>query len=125
MQYNDLNETSGRQWSDTLDAVAAAPEHHKVIFENEHVRVLDARIAPGDTTPVHTHRWASVVYTLRTGHFVRVSAVDRSAIDTRFTPVEIELDKPKHIPPLSPHSVMNVGDGELRAIVVEVKGGSN
>ena len=64
MQYGDLNNANGKKWCDTLDAVAAAPEHHKVIFESEHVRVLHARIRPGDTTPAHTHRWASLAYTL-------------------------------------------------------------
>ena len=121
MQHENGNEPETPRWGDELDAVAAAPIHHKVIFENRHVRVLDTRIPPGDTTPVHSHRWASVVYTLRTGDFVRVSAVDRSVIDTRVTPITIELDTPKHIPPLTPHSVRNVGDSELRAIVVEVK----
>jgi len=33
-------------WPENLDAVKAAPENHKVIFENEHVRVLDVTIAP-------------------------------------------------------------------------------
>ena len=121
MQYGNLIQGNGREWCDTLDAVAAAPKHHKVIFENEHVRVLDTRIGPGDTTPVHTHRWANVVYTLSTGDFVRVSAVDRSSIDTRITPITVDLDTPKRFPPLAPHSVKNVGNSEMRAIVVEIK----
>ena len=121
MQYQNLEQGNGRKWCDTLDAVAAAPQHHKVIFENEHVRVLDTRIGPGDATPVHTHRWASVVYTLSTCDFDRASAVDRSSIDTRITPIDVELDTPKRLPPLAPHSVMNVGDAEMRAIVVELK----
>jgi hypothetical protein len=121
MQNENFKQANGQDWCDTLDAVAAAPEHHKVIFENEHVRVLDARIKPGDATPVHSHRWASVVYTLRTGDFVRVSAVDRSVIDSRTAQIDIELDSPKYLPPLPPHSVKNVGDAEMRAIVVEMK----
>jgi quercetin dioxygenase-like cupin family protein len=44
-------------WPDRLDAVLAAPRHHRVVFENDRVRVLDTRIAPGDTVPIHTHRW--------------------------------------------------------------------
>jgi len=30
------------RWSDTLDAVNAAPWNHKVLFENDHVRLLDS-----------------------------------------------------------------------------------
>jgi len=121
MQDKNLNFENVNKWFDPLDAVTAAPQHHRVIFENEQVRVLDTRIAPGDTTPVHTHRWPSVVYTLQTGDFLRVSAADCSVIDTRSAPIIIELDTPKHLPPLTPHSVKNVGDTEMRAITVELK----
>jgi hypothetical protein len=31
-----------------LDGPVAAPEHHKVIFENERVRVVELRVGPGD-----------------------------------------------------------------------------
>jgi hypothetical protein len=44
-------------WPDSLDAVIAAPEHHKLILENERVRVLDTHIPVGVTVPVHTHRF--------------------------------------------------------------------
>ncbi len=30
---------------------------HRLLFENAHVRVFDTRIAPGEVTPAHTHRW--------------------------------------------------------------------
>ncbi len=39
---------------DELDALIAAPDNHLLMFENEHVSVLDTHIAPGETTPVHT-----------------------------------------------------------------------
>jgi len=35
-----------QQYPDALDALIAAPEHHKLLFENETARVLDACIAP-------------------------------------------------------------------------------
>jgi hypothetical protein len=31
-------------WDPALDAVIAAPEHHKVLFENERLRVLDVTL---------------------------------------------------------------------------------
>ena len=42
-------------WPENLDAVKAAPENHKVIFENEHVRVLEVTIAPHSKEPIHVH----------------------------------------------------------------------
>ena len=47
-------------WDAALDAVAAAPRHHKVIFENDNLRVLEVTLEPNDEEPVHHHRWPSV-----------------------------------------------------------------
>lgn len=47
-------------WPDELDAVTAAPDHHKVLFENENLRVLEVTLKPNDEEPVHHHRWPSV-----------------------------------------------------------------
>ncbi|MGH9741119.1 MAG: hypothetical protein ACRD51_02080 [Candidatus Acidiferrum sp.] len=42
------------------DAVQAAPQTHKVIFENAFVRVLQVTVPPaGKTVPMHHHRWPS------------------------------------------------------------------
>ena len=49
-------------WPDELDAVIAAPKYHRVIFENDRMRMLDTRLPPGDVVPVHTHRWPAVYY---------------------------------------------------------------
>ncbi len=105
----------------SLDAVEAAPDHHRVIFENEHVRVLDTTIAPGDTVPVHTHPWPSVVYTIETSDFIRFDEVQGTAMDSRESAVLIPLDTPISLPPLTPHSIRNVGDRPMRAISVELK----
>jgi predicted metal-dependent enzyme (double-stranded beta helix superfamily) len=47
-------------WPDSLDALVAAPDHHTLLLENDRVRVLITRIAPGDITPIHTHRWRGI-----------------------------------------------------------------
>ena len=47
-------------WDPQLDAVIAAPAHHKVLFENDRLRVLDVTLEPDDEEPVHHHRWPSV-----------------------------------------------------------------
>jgi hypothetical protein len=47
-------------WDPDLDAVVAAPKHHKVLFENERMRVLEVTLPPQDEEPVHHHRWPSV-----------------------------------------------------------------
>ena len=47
-------------WNLALDAVAAAPAHHKVLFENDRLRVLEVTLPPDDEEPVHHHRWPSI-----------------------------------------------------------------
>ena len=47
-------------WDPNFDAVIAAPKHHKVIFENDRLRVLDVTLEPNDEEPLHHHRWPSV-----------------------------------------------------------------
>jgi hypothetical protein len=37
------------------DATIVDPDVHHVVLENEHVRVLDARVAPGWKSPMHSH----------------------------------------------------------------------
>ena len=37
------------------DAVQIAPPVYKVVLENEHVRVLDTRTGPGDSSEMHIH----------------------------------------------------------------------
>lgn len=37
------------------DSVAVDPDVHQVVLENDHVRVLEARAAPGRKSPMHSH----------------------------------------------------------------------
>lgn len=51
-----------------FDAVQAAPSSHKVLFENALVRVIEVDLPkPGDTVPLHHHRWPSLVIEWDTG----------------------------------------------------------
>jgi hypothetical protein len=57
---NNVVTSDPTTWDPELDAVVAAPKHHKVLFENERLRVLEVTLAPHDEEPVHHHRWPSV-----------------------------------------------------------------
>jgi hypothetical protein len=52
---------------DGFDAVQAAPNSHKVVFENAFVRVLEVSVSPGTTVPMHHHRWPSLRLSWDTG----------------------------------------------------------
>jgi len=110
-----------KDWDESLDAMTAAPEHHKILLENTQVRVLDSWIKPGEATPVHTHRWASVLYILGTSDFVRYDTDGNVTFDSRQSAKNLESGTALWAPPLAPHYVKNIGDGEIRVISVELK----
>jgi hypothetical protein len=47
-------------WDPALDAVVAAPANHKILFENDRVRVLEVNLAPDEEEPTHHRRWRSI-----------------------------------------------------------------
>jgi hypothetical protein len=106
---------------DSLDALIAAPDHHKLLFENERVRVLFTSIPAGDKVPVHTHRWPSVLYIQSWGEFVRCDENGKVLLDSRTaeafkTPSEVLWSQP-----LPPHTLENVGSTSIDIIAVELK----
>lgn len=108
-------------WPDSLDALTAAAESHRRLFENETVRVLETRIEAGQTTPVHTHRWPGVLYILSIGDFVRRDGDGTVLVDTR---EEGTLPVPGAViwsAALPPHTLENVGATEIHVIGVELK----
>jgi quercetin dioxygenase-like cupin family protein len=114
-------ETESWQWPDSLDALVAAPEFHTLLFENDDVRVLATRIGPGETVPVHTHRWPSVLYFLATAHSVRRDDEGNVLGDTRATNTVPEQGTAISIPAMSPHTVENVDSSEIRMLNIELK----
>jgi quercetin dioxygenase-like cupin family protein len=122
MNQDEKDKSSGEQdWPDALDAMVAAPDHHEVLLENERVRVLDSRIKPDETVPLHTHRWASVLYILGTSDFIRYDTEGNAVFDSRTAATNVKPGTAVWSPPLRAHSVENVGDTEIRVISVELK----
>ncbi len=112
---------SGQQeWRDKLDALITAPQHHALLLENEFVRVLDTKVGPGETVPLHTHRWPSTLYILSWSNFVRRDRQDRVVVDSR-TLARVPPGSALWSGPLPAHTLENVGQSELHAISVELK----
>lgn len=123
MNDEGVENEQARDRFDSQDAMAATPGHHRVLFENERVRVLESWSSPGDSTPTHTHCWPSVLYILGVSHFVRYDAEGRPIFDSRSLESGPEPGTVQWSPPLQPHSVKNVGSAELRVISIELKDG--
>jgi quercetin dioxygenase-like cupin family protein len=103
--------------------MAAAPDHHFVLLENERVRVLDTRLGPGGRTPVHSHEWPATLYVLSWSDFVRYDAEGRMLVDSKAAmPRPPRPGEAIWSAPLPPHYVENVGDRDLHIIAIELKG---
>src|SRR4051794_8873561 len=49
-------------WTPENDALVAAPQNHKLLFENEEVRVVEVSVQPGVREPLHAHRYPSCLF---------------------------------------------------------------
>jgi hypothetical protein len=96
----------------SLDPAATNPDHYRVIFENERVRVLEYNDQPGEGTTPHEHP-DSVMYTL--------SSFRRRLVhgDTQ-REVELEAGTVGWLPAQQHHGE-NIGDTPTHAIFVELK----
>lgn len=104
-----------------LDALIAAPNHHRRLMENEYVRVLETTIEPGQTTPIHTHKWPAAHYVLSWSHFIRRDGSGNILLDTRQTDFNQTVPQVLWGVSLSAHTVENVGSTALRIVSVELK----
>lgn len=111
---------TGWEWPEDLDALKAAPANHRLLLENERVRVLETAIPVSMSTPVHTHRWASVEYVLSATSIIRRDGGGNVVFDSR-AGAELRPFEALWSESFPPHSVENVGDTELRVIMVELK----
>lgn len=108
-------------WPAELDALSAAPAHHRLLFENDHVRVLETIIPPGERTNVHTHCWPATQFVKSASHVVRYDDQGGVLFDSRKAGTMLENNIVRWGEPLPPHSLENVGTAELRVISVEIK----
>ena len=106
--------------TDELDGVAVAPNNHKVIFENDQVRVLETTIIAGEKTPLHTHLRPTVMYVLSESHFVRRDEDGNTMVDTRAIP-DFVLPKVLFAESTPKHTIENTDTKDLVVIGVEIK----
>jgi hypothetical protein len=106
---------------DQLDAVAAAPEHHMVLLENDQIRVLETLLKPGEETALHTHVWAGFLYIISWSDFVRYDQHRNVMMDSaRMTNTPVP-GTAITAAPIPPHSLRNVGTENIHVILTEFK----
>jgi hypothetical protein len=108
-------------WPSHLDALFAAPAHHRLLFENDAVRVIETVIPPGETAPLHTHRWPGTMYLLSWSEIVRRDAFGTILMDSRTSSIKRAHDTITWSPALPPHTLENVGHATFHAVTTEIK----
>lgn len=103
-----------------LDGVIAAPHHHKVLFENDFVRVVETVVPAGDTTPVHTHLAPTLTQVNGFAHFVRRDAQGKVLFDSRASGMSPDTQYVFAETTLE-HTIENTDNSDLRVIGVEIK----
>ena len=107
-------------WPETMDALLAAPASHRLLLENDRVRVLDVVIEPGAREPEHTHQAVSLMI------------IDEPARIRYYTGSTLRFESQGHsepqpgvrvrwMEPEGPHSVENVDEHRYHAIRIELK----
>jgi len=104
-----------------LDALRADPRHHRLLFENEIVRVLDTLIQPGDITELHTHCFAAALYVVSWSDFIRYDEKGNVMLDSRSLPKTPDPNTALWTSALGPHRLRNVGAAPLHIISTELK----
>ena len=89
----------------------ATPEVYKLLFENEAVRVIEMTLKAGQTDNQHSHRDETVYYI--TGSKVKISLPKGNSMEADISVGHLMWHEEWT------HTVSNIGDKDLRAIVVE------
>ncbi len=111
----------------SFDAVAAAPNSHRVLLEDEKIRVLRVEVAPGVTEPVHDHRWPSVMYFEQPQPitYITYKLINGKPVETeRFDAPAFATSQTLRGEPEGLHAVINRGSAPFVAIRIEFKSGT-
>lgn len=110
-------------WPYQMDALLASPQHHRLLMENDKVRVMDTCIPPGESTSLHTHQWPASLYIISWSDCIRYDGDGEIIFNSATLPVQPAIFSVMWTEPLPPHILKNVGNKELHIISVEIKTG--
>lgn len=95
------------------DAVVADPAHYTVEFENDRVRIIRIKYAPGEKSVMHTHGPNASI--MLTDASIRMHLPDGSSEDISGNHGQVMwTDADEHLPE-------NTGDAPFEVVLVELK----
>jgi quercetin dioxygenase-like cupin family protein len=87
--------------------------YYSVLWENEHVRIVEHSMQPGDSEPMHTHP-EKLAYIMESSKLL--------VTESNGTTNEVDLTKGEFQQlPTWTHSIKNIGDTPLHTLLVELK----
>jgi len=98
----------------STDALTASPANFKLLLENEHVRVLEYTLQPGDKDQTHTHP-PKVSYVV-SGGSIRITTENGASFLADESAGQAVWSEA-----LGKHFVENVGETPVKLVLVEVK----
>jgi hypothetical protein len=126
-QINSDTKNKSWDWPDSLDALVAASDYHKLISETEDFRVLEVTVRPGELDPIHTHKGKSIVWVVQSspilyntyglGNDNKLTLVKQDTINIK--PEELNIGNWEN--PEPPHSVENIGNDVFKLYRIEFK----
>jgi len=113
--------SSSCAWPQSLDAVVAAPKNHRVLLENDQVRVLDVTVLPGEREELHAHCLPSVMYLMYEGVYKDFGAKGELLSESTKAAPSDQFPMTLWLEPQGPHAVENLDSKPVRLIRVELK----
>ena len=96
-----------------IDPVQVAPNNYKSLMENEHVRVLEMTLRPGERDAEHSHP-SETVYFIKGGK-LKIHLPGGEAMEADIPDGHVMWHEEWT------HSVENLGTTDVHAIIVETK----
>ena len=114
------------EWPENLDALKAAPDNHKVVYEDDKVRVLAVILDGKKSEPIHTHKWKSIMWIAKPivpcqiNNYKRDKSGNLIKSDSILIK-EMPVDVGQLVDPEGPTSITNLGSENGVAYRVEFK----
>lgn len=109
-------------WPANLDAIIAAPSNHKILMENDKVRVFEITLGPMEKEAFHYHQCPSVLYIQEAGDFIDYDSDGKIIVDTRLIKPSLKFPMTIWKDAEAAHSLENLSKTKpIRLIRVEMK----
>ena len=118
-----MPETDDTEWPPHLDALVAAPVNHRLLFEDDAVRVLEVTVQPGEREKLNHPRWPRLMVVLARPNYRNFDADGNELPPSGGTADSPVLPRALCLPPQRLHAIEVAADAPhgFRGIRVEFK----